>query len=171
MIRRQCTREYKLEVITREQRRLLGYQPRQRIPIGAAEVLIGISADEASRMREAQSQWQINRYPLIYDFKPPMRRIDCIAWLTAHGYPVPPKSACLGCPYHSNAEWRAIKNNPTEWADVVEVDEAIRDLGGMRGQVFLHRSCKPLTQVNFSTAEERGQMNLFENECLGMCGV
>jgi len=29
----------------------------------------------------------------------------------------------------------------------------------------------PLAEVDFSTAEERGQGNLFQNECEGHCGV
>ena len=29
----------------------------------------------------------------------------------------------------------------------------------------------PLAEVDFSTAEERGRLNLFINECEGMCGV
>lgn len=36
---------------------------------------------------------------------------------------------------------------------------------------FLHRSCKPLSEVDFSTEEERGQLDMFNNECEGMCGV
>ena len=36
---------------------------------------------------------------------------------------------------------------------------------------FLHRSCVPLEEVDFSTAEDHGQINMFENDCEGMCGV
>jgi len=35
----------------------------------------------------------------------------------------------------------------------------------------MHRSLVPLDQVDLSTAEDRGQLNLFLNECEGMCGV
>lgn len=39
--------------------------------------------------------------------------------------------------------------------------------------VFLHRSCVPLGQVDFSTDVDRGQglLDGFNNECEGMCGV
>jgi hypothetical protein len=170
MIRRQCTREYKIEVIEREARRLLGLQPKQRAPKSSVEFWHGISADEAGRTRDARGRWYALRYPLIFDLDPPMTRRDCLAWLESHGYPLPRKSACLGCPFHSDDEWRQIKSNPEEWADVVEFDNAIRNCGGMRGKVYLHRSCKPLAEVDLSTAEERGQLNWIE-ECEGMCGV
>ena len=39
------------------------------------------------------------------------------------------------------------------------------------GVPFLHSSLRPLDSVDFSTEEERGQTNLFGNECEGMCGV
>ena len=41
----------------------------------------------------------------------------------------------------------------------------------MKSRLFLHKSCKPLDTVDFSTEEERGQINMFNNECEGMCGV
>src|SRR6266545_3379681 len=93
----------------------------------------------------------------FYDFEPPMTRKDCKRWLEAHGYPIPQKSACLACPFHSDAEWREIKEDQEAWANVIEFDRAIRDCGGMRGKVFLHRSCAPLEEVDFSTAEEKAR--------------
>ncbi len=170
MIRRQCTTEYKIEMIEKATRRLLGLRPRQKAVANSAEQWVGISADEAARMRDSKAHWYSLRYPLIWDVELPMTRQDCIAWLKRNNYPVPPKSACLGCPFHSDSEWRNIKQNNSEWADVCEFDRQIRNSRGMRGQVFLHRSCKPLSEIDFSTAEERGQRNWI-NECSGMCGV
>ena len=63
----------------------------------------------------------------------------------------------IGCPYHNNEEWRLIQSDPDLWADVVEVDDAIRHADGMEGQVFLHRSCRPLREVDLRTPEEKGQ--------------
>ncbi len=60
------------------------------------------------------------------------------------------------------------------WDDAVHVDQAIRaggTLRGMRAEQFMHRSCKPLDQVDFRTLEDMGQLNLFLNECEGLCGV
>jgi hypothetical protein len=170
MIRRQCTREYKIEVVEKEVRRLLGLKPRQRAKPNSAQFWLGISADEAGRMRDSRSSWYSNRYPLIFDHEPAMTRKDCMKWLEDHGYPIPRKSACLGCPYHSNTEWRAIKENVEEWSDVTDFDNRIRNRGGHRGTLYVHRTCKPLSDVDLSTAEERGQMNWIE-ECTGMCGL
>lgn len=170
--RRQCTKEYKVEPIAKKQRELLGYEPRKRIPAGTCEVWIGISTDEAVRMKPSRYRWQTNRWPLI---EKRMSRWDCLNWLERNGYPIPGKSSCLGCPYHSDAHWRDMRDNsPDEWAETVATDKAIRDGGtllGMREQQYMHRSLKPLDEVDLSTAEERGQINMFNNECEGMCGV
>lgn len=169
MGRRQCTSEYKLKPLLKAKRMLLGYQPRKRIPVGSCETLIGISTDETSRMKDSREVWNRNVFPLV-DLG--MSRNDCLSWMQRHGYPQPPKSSCIGCPFHSKEEWRRIKADPVAWADALEIDEVIREpVRGMRGQQFMHRSLLPLAQVDLSTSEERGQANLFENECEGMCGV
>lgn len=169
-IQRQCTREYKIDPIEKKIRELLGLKYRQRWPIEATiELWMGISGDESRRARISDAKWKVHRFPLIFDI--PMRRSDCLAWLEKHGYPQAPRSACVGCPFHSDHEWRQIKADPELWADVTEFDAAIRDRGGMRGQLFLHRSCQPLIQVDLSTPEERGQLSLWNEECLGYCGV
>ena len=185
--RRQCTGEYKVEPIAAKQRELMGYGPNVRIPRGSIEVMIGISTDEAVRMKPARYVWQENLYPLI-DAR--MSRDDCYTWLERRGYPVvrpedadpaagiqpwPPSSSCLGCPYHDNRKWRLIRDTPgDEWQDTVATDHAIRKggtLNGMRDQQFMHRSLVPLDEADLSTNEERGQGDLFGNECEGMCGV
>lgn len=35
----------------------------------------------------------------------------------------------------------------------------------------VHRSCKPIDEVDLSTDLDRGQGSLFGNECEGMCGL
>lgn len=119
-------------------------------------------------MKESRVRYIVNRWPLI---ERRMSRNDCLRWLAEHGYAEPPKSSCIGCPFHSDDQWRALRDSPAEWEDAVAVDAAIRNQSGMRGQQFMHRSMLPLAAVDLSTAEERGQVNLFENECEGMCGV
>ena len=136
------------------------------MPKGCVEVWIGISTDEAVRVREPFWAWQKNRYPLI---EQRMNRMDCLAWLDRNGYPKPAKSSCIGCPLHSNAHWRGLEKE--EIADAVEVDRAIRHAFKMKGTQYMHSSLRPLEEVDLSTAEDRGQLNLFLNECEGMCGV
>lgn len=165
--KRQCTREFKIEPLEKKQRELMGYKPRQRIPAGSCEVWIGISTDEVVRAGAAFTSWTVNRYPLL---ERRMSRQDCITWLQGHGFPVPPKSACVFCPYKTNAEWRWLRDNdPQGWADAVELDRLIRNTPGMREREFLHRDRVPLDQVDLSTDEERGQGMLMV--CESGCGL
>jgi hypothetical protein len=49
----------------------------------------------------------------------------------------------------------------------IEID---RMLTKKRGE-YLHPSCVPLEKIDFATEEERGQLNMFNNECEGMCNT
>ena len=166
MGRRQCTKEYKLYPIRRKVREMLG----GKTPKGGASIWIGISTDEATRMKPASVQYTVNRWPLI---EAKMNRNDCLRWLERNGYPVAPKSACIGCPFHSDEAHGAtcgMQAGRVARAQLIST-AAIRQQPGFRGQQFMHRSMVPLTEVDLSTAEDRGQLNLFNNECEGMCGV
>jgi hypothetical protein len=167
MRRRQCTREYKVTPITKMIRQLLSLQKGQRIPSGThVEQWYGISLDEAHRMRQNREPWITNVYPLI-DRR--MRRGDCVAWLISRGYSIPPKSACIACPYHDNKQWRDMKDNrPEEWADAVAFDAELRQYDN---SVYIHQRLIPLDQVDLSTSEDYGQLNMFGNECEGLCSV
>lgn len=165
--KRQCTRDFKIDPLEKEHRRLLGYKPRQRIPAGTVEVWIGISTDEVVRAGAAFSRWAVNRYPLL---EQRMSRGDCIQWLKARGLVVPPKSACVFCPYRTNAEWRFLRDNdPEGWQQALEIDALIRETPGMRFREFLHDSRKPLADADISSDEERGQGML--NICEAGCGL
>ena len=165
--RRQCTAEYKLKPIRRKMRELLGYEPRKRIPADSATCWIGISLDEAIRMKPSWDKWITNRWPLI---ELNMTRWHCLEWMDKNGYPMPPKSSCLGCPFHSDKHWAEMKcGDPEEWEQTVEMDKRIRTRAkGMRQQ-FMHRSRRPLDEVDFSVITN--QIDMFGNECEGMCGV
>ena len=65
MIRRQCTGEYKTVPIRKLQRKLLGYEPRKRIPLGSMETWLGISTDEMKRAKMSDVRWIELYYPLI----------------------------------------------------------------------------------------------------------
>jgi hypothetical protein len=174
--RRQCTQNYKIEPIDKKIRAMLGKGMRDRIAPGTVEKWLGISLDEVTRMKPSPVQWATHRWPLI---ELRMSRRDCLKWLSDFGYPAPAKSSCVGCPYHNDAHWRDMKaNQPEEWADAVAIDKAIREpinkgQGRRRraARQFMHGSCKPLDEVDLSTAEDWGQIDLFNNECEGLCGV
>jgi hypothetical protein len=178
MLHRQCTQDYKLLPIQKKQRELLGLKPRQRAPKHVCiEQWIGISLDEIHRMKPSRLPYVQHRWPLV---EARISRHNCLNWLERRGYPTPPKSACTFCPYHDDHFWRQMKKTePEAFADAVTIDSAIRN--GVKdrtnkkplspAQWFVHRSLLPLADVDFSTAEDRGQLNMFINECEGMCGV
>jgi hypothetical protein len=160
MLRRQCTREYKLQPIYKFIRS--NFKVNFKKP---CNMWIGISLDEAIRMKPAKPKYAVNTFPLI---EKQMRREDCIKWLLRHDYPLPVKSSCIICPYHSNTYWLDTKRNrPEEWQEAVKIDKQIRKLPRIKGEVFLHSQKIPLDKVDLN--ETQGE--LFDAECEGMCGV
>src|SRR5690606_6090278 len=171
MLWRQCTREYKVTPITKKIRELLGLKPGERAA-GRVKVQLwmGISLDEIQRMRDNREPWIDNHYPLI---ERRMTRWDCQLWLERHGYTVPRKSACIGCPFHDDATWRWMRENrPDEWREAVEFDRAIRSgLPGVLSEAYVHRSLVPLDEVDLYANVVEGQLDLFAMECEGYCGA
>jgi len=171
---RHCTRDFKLRPLLKKQRELA------HIKVGCKEEKVvswvGISSDEIWRMKESMALWCKNRFPLV---EKRMNRQDCKRWMETHGYPEPPRSACIFCPYHSDSEWRRMKDqHPSEFLKAVDfekrlqvVQKSVTTPGKDVGIPFLHRSLKNLDEVDFSTDLENGQLSLWNNECEGMCGV
>ena len=63
MIRRQCTKEYKIEPVIKKTRELHGLRPRQRMPM--TEMWLGISLDEIQRAKTSMLPRVQYYYPLI----------------------------------------------------------------------------------------------------------
>lgn len=171
IVNRGCTRDFKLAPLMKKAREIGGIKRGQKT-IGVVQ-WIGISLDEIYRMKPSRDAWALNRWPLVEIH---MNRHDCLEWMKRHNFPTPPRSACVFCPYHNNAEWRRLKREePVEFGFAVEFEKRLQAAKSksqnFRTMPFLHRSLKPLSEVDFSTEEERGQTNLFNNECEGMCGV
>jgi len=170
MLRRKCTREFKIKPIEDKIREILGVAPGRRVPKGTMVISMqGISLDEIQRMRENPRHWGEFTYPLV-DMR--MTRHDCKLWMARNGYPEPPRSACVYCPYHSNTEWRHIRDNdPEGWLEAIRVDEMIRSgHQETEAELYVHQSLKPLASVDLRTDEDFGQMT-FLAECDGMCGM
>jgi hypothetical protein len=170
MTRRKCTRDYKIRPIERKLKELIGHMKGARLPTTPrVEQWMGISLDEIDRAKFLHQQpdaWRRITYPLIDRM---MTRADCEAWHDAKGFPRPPRSACVGCPYHSDDRWREVRrSSPEEFAEAVALDAAIRDVSDYGG-AYLHRSCVPLGEVDFDRPDP--QMSLWGEECEGMCGV
>ncbi len=179
MTRRQCTQDYKLDVITRKVRELAGIRKGSRGPKDVfVEQLIGISIDEAHRQKDARFRWIENSYPLV---RHGITRAECVEKLEAWGWLNVPKSACTFCPYHNDELWAEMQeSDPDSFADAVAIDRAIRSPSRLhlRGDAYLHETRQPLELVNFRgqiaakiARHLKPQPNLFGNECEGMCGV
>lgn len=167
---RQCTRNHKIDPINRKIRELA------RIPRGAkrpyAVCLVGISLDEAHRMKPARKPWVKNEWPLC-DAGITRRRI--LEWFASMGYPQPPKSACTFCPYHSDHGWLQLKtNDPEAFASAVKYEQKLQDAfaraTALSGVPFLHASLLPIYMVNFANSDQL-ELDGFGNECEGMCGL
>lgn len=154
MIRRQCTSEYKLRAIKNQTRELMGFPYPKPIPRGVyVDTWIGISVDEIGRAKDSDVGYMRSSFPLL-DLG--WKRTDCERYLRRMGFGETPKSACIGCPFHGNRQWRQMRDErPAEWADAVDFDKAIRagvaraneDGSPLLGEAFLHRSRLPLDQA------------------------
>lgn len=159
MGQRQCTKVYKLRPI---QRLVRTWGATAAMPV---TMLIGISLDEYQRARDSRVKYITHEFPLV-DRR--LTRGDCLAWLERNGYPEPMKSACIGCPYRRNSEWR--KLTPPEFADAVDFDTRIRSHNHkMTGQQFLHRSFVPLNMVDLRSEQDRGQLDMDFDGCGVLC--
>ena len=75
---RQCTAHYKINPIHRELRKILKLEPGRRAPMDMqVEMWMGISADEAQRMKPSRDEWITNRFPLV-DME--LTRAQLYAW-------------------------------------------------------------------------------------------
>ena len=137
---------------------------------------VGISVDEATRAKPSRDSWIQTRWPLLYDV--PMRRSEILEWFESRGFPIPQKSACTFCPYRrpvEYAKWR--EEEPELFEEACKVDDLIRSSGAgtMRGisrPQYIWRELKPLRELPpVEELDGRDQIDLFENECEGMCGV
>lgn len=168
---RRCTQDYKIHPIRKAVREIAQIKRGQKHV--SVTQWIGISLDEIMRMKESREAWQENRWPLI---EVRMSRQDCLRWMTSNGFPEPPRSSCVYCPFHNDAEWRRLKTLEPDQFEKAVIFERKVQAGKATSQnfastPFLHRSCVPLDQIDFSTEEERGQLNMFNAECEGHCGV
>lgn len=124
-------------------------------PFEMVEQWLGISLDEVIRAKDSDVQYITNCFPLL---DKQMSRADCIAWLTAHDLPVPPKSSCVFCPYHSRRAWQELKRaGGGDWEQAMAVDEIIRYQRSPYS-LFVHTDRKPLEAVTI--AEDFGYLQL-----------
>ena len=136
-----------------------------------SECLFGEKILESEHKKWKPTRWKTHAYPLCRwrftsdrqvlgcDYLPsPMNRIGCEIWIKRR-YPGRhiPRSACIGCPYRSNVEWRKMRSeDPESWQDAIEFDREIRrrDKAGQInrkvsiGLPFVHDSLVPLEMAD-----------------------
>jgi len=138
MLRRQCTQRWKLRWI----RKWLQENRNGEI----VEMWLGITKDEVKRARASDLKYIEHRWPLLeWDIgNMGMSRDDVTHWLIDRGLEVPPRSACIICPFQSDEEWRSLTDD--EFRRAVEVDQQIRNIRP-KGPIFLHRKRVPLDEA------------------------
>ena len=157
-LKRQCTGDWKIAPI----RRWLQKNRNKE----SVEMWLGITLDEVQRMKPSNVKYIENKYPLI-DMR--MSRHDCLLWLQKHGLDIPKRSACVFCPFHSKAEWREISKSKVDWKQALEHDNAIRRIRPPN-DLFVCNQRKPLDKCDFDSLEDKGQIPLWNDECMGYCG-
>lgn len=132
-----------------------------------AYVGIGISLDEFQRVKPNLDPdtlyWKVNAFPLI-DLR--MDRQDCINVIKQAGIPVPPKSSCYFCPFHSTKTWQNMRNNEPElFRKTIDLERIVNERRAMLGKekVWFSSRLKPLEKV--TTDLEQG--SLFDNGDIG----
>lgn len=109
---RTCTQDFKIEVVARE------LKARGATAEDPAIVGIAITMDEIERVRseiDPRIPEQRRFYPLAADLH--LTRQDCERLILDAGLPLPGRSACWFCPFHTGDEWMRLKR---EYPDLFE---------------------------------------------------
>jgi hypothetical protein len=140
--RRSCTYEFKIKVIAK-------WQKKNGATLNNPAITgIGISLDELQRARnKPYYEWQVLEYPLL-DLK--LKRNDCIEIIKESGLPVPPKSSCWFCPFHTYKDWSDLKKQKPElFQKAVDLEILLNkrrsDLG--KDSIFLSQRRLPLNEA------------------------
>jgi hypothetical protein len=126
MLPNYCSVEWKRRVV----RRWLRAQGVKR-----CNLWLGITCDEASRMKPADVKWVNHVFPLI-DLG--MTRKDCVKVIEEAGWPKPAKSSCWMCPYRGAKEWAQLTTG-----DVEKAEEFEREIQANDVRLSIHKPEKP----------------------------
>jgi hypothetical protein len=160
--RRSCTANFKIKVVDKWLRQHGGKER-------GAHVGLGISLDEITRMKPNMDPetmaWKENVFPLI-DLR--LDRQACFNIIERAGLPIPPKSACVFCPFHTLRRWQSMRQHEPEqfWysADLETLINQRRAALGL-DPVWFTGKLKPLAQA--TTELEQGE--LFAEEDQDQC--
>lgn len=169
-LKRQCTSDYKINAVHAKIRELLNVKAlSSSLNI---KVWIGFNASEPERIsRKRQSiktNWETIAVPCynveltktsiktVEYVENRLFRNDLEQYLTKYDLPNLSKSGCKCCPNMSDLMWLEMKeNNEQDFKDAIEFDKMIRKIPNIKGECYLHRSCKPLDEVQFNFLDFR----------------
>jgi hypothetical protein len=161
---RSCTADFKIRVVSKWMR------AHGATKTNPGTVGIGISVDEIQRMKPSQLSHLRNAHPLI-DLE--LNREDCKAVIRDAGLPVPPKSSCFFCPFHTRKEWtRIYDEHPDLFQKSVSLERMINERRANLGRdpMYLTSALRPLDEV--INGSHRWQMSFLEKDDEGQysCG-
>lgn len=160
-LRRECTVDFKIQPVASW---LWQHGARPQRP---ATIMLGITTEEVHRANNRTTKsYTRSAYPLL-DRR--MSRQDCMNLIAAVGLPIPPKSACYFCPFHTIPVWRELRERrPDRFQDACELEAHISQHPKMRQPAYLTRAGVPL-----ALAVRGEQPSLFEDDTCesGYCMV
>jgi hypothetical protein len=148
-----CSDEWKQRVIRRWLREK---------GVNDTDVWLGISLDEAERMKPSGLNWYRHIYPLIEIL--PMHRSQCVNQILSYGWKVPHKSRCKFCPNQSPLAWKQLKdleNGDFDLALALDAEIRTKD-----PNVYLHPSGLPLGK---GVEQTERQSDMFDGCDSGYC--
>ncbi len=166
MLMRQCTQDYKIIPLNKLIKEKLEIRRKNTEQHKSVAKWMGISLDEIQRLKTSLEWWNVIVYPLI---EKGFRREDTIKYVKKFGLKAPPRSACYFCPFHSLSYWKYLNDKyPMEFQKAIIFDEKIRNYKGLKQKAYLHRSLKPLKDIDFNY-----QTSLIDmiDDCGGYCGT
>lgn len=130
--------------------------------VNDCDVWLGISLDEAERMKSSGLNWYRHVYPLIEIT--PMHRRQCEIQIKDYGWEVPHKSRCWMCPNQSPEAWKQMKRIENQDFDkAVKLEQVIR---WNDPHVYFHPLAVPL---NEAVEESEKQGDMFDGCDSGYC--
>lgn len=159
VLRRHCTLNYKIRPVKAFFREFRAGRP--------VRLWLGISLDEMERMSKSRIQYITHYFPLV---EKKITLAQILNWFETNDFPMPGKSSCIMCPFHSDSYWKILKKNyPDDFEKACVFDEKVRNFPTTHSKAYLHRSLKPLRKIDFSMPN-----SLFPElleECHGLCGL
>lgn len=133
-MRRVCTADFKIKTVHR------WLKDNGATKDNPATVCLGISTDEIERAgRGISAKYEVREYPLL---TLGLNRTNCEQIIREAGLPVPPKSSCFFCPFHSELAWSELRrDHPDLFDKAQELEDHLQLVKSQKGlrQVYLTR--------------------------------